>query len=202
VKALLVDYGGVLTADLESAYRSFSSAEGLAPETILRLLGEDEGALAEAHALETGELAEEEFERRFARRLGVVPSGFLGRLAAALGRDEAMIAAVRRVHRAGVPTALVSNSWGLTMYDHDLLDDLFDAVVLSGELGVRKPDRRMFLLAAERLGVTPRACILVDDFSWNCAAAEELGMRAVLHRGAADTLAALERLLQLDLRPG
>jgi epoxide hydrolase-like predicted phosphatase len=201
VKALLVDYGGVLTADIESVYRSFSSAEGLAPDAILRLLREDGGALAETHALEVGELAEEDFEHRFAGRLGLEPSGLLGRLAASLGRDEAMIAAVRRARSSNVPTALVSNSWGLTMYDRGLLAELFDAVVLSGEVGMRKPDERMFLLAAERLGVEPDACVVVDDFPWNCTAAEAVGMHAVLHRETAGTLAALERLLELELRP-
>lgn len=201
MKALLVDYGGVLTADVLDVYRSFSAAKGLAPDAILELLREDEDALADVHALEVGRLPEDEFERRLAGRLGLEPAGLLARLVGALGRDEGMVAAVRRVRSAGVPTALVSNSWGLGMYDRGLLAELFDAVVLSGEVGLRKPEPGIFLLAAERLGVEPAGCVVVDDFPSNCAAAEELGMTAVLHRELSGTAAALERLLGVDLRP-
>ena len=64
--------------------------------------------------------------------------------------DTAMVEAVRRAHAAGVRTALVSNSWGVHRYPHEMFDELFDGVVISAEEGIRKPARRMYELGAER----------------------------------------------------
>jgi len=150
VTGLLVDYGGVLTTSVFESFRAFCRAEGVEPDTIPHLLVEDEEALAELHAFEIGRLEEAEFERRFAGRLGVAPERLLERIFAALGPDERMIGAVRAVRAAGVPTALVSNSWGLAIYDRPLLAELFDAELISAEVGLRKPDPSIFLLAAER----------------------------------------------------
>lgn len=60
--------------------------------------------------------------------------------------------------------------------------ELFDQVMLSGELGVAKPDARAFLLAAQRLGEFPDDCVMIDDSQQNCVAAEDVGMRAVYYR--------------------
>ena len=196
---LLVDYGGVLTTSVFESFRAFCRAEGVEPDTIPHLLVEDEEALAELHAFEIGRLEEAEFERRFAGRLGVAPERLLERIFAALGPDERMIGAVRAVRAAGVPTALVSNSWGLAIYDRPLLAELFDAELISAEVGLRKPDPPIFLLAAKRLGLEPAECAMVDDLRPNLAAAEALGMAAVLHRSAEATIAALERLLRIPL---
>ena len=196
---LLVDYGGVLTTSVFESFRAFCRAEGVGPDTIPHLLVEDEEALAELHAFEIGRLEEAEFERRFAGRLGVAPERLLERIFAALGPDERMIGAVRAVRAAGVPTALVSNSWGLAIYDRPLLAELFDAELISAEVGLRKPDPPIFLLAAKRLGLEPAECAMVDDLRPNLAAAEALGMAAVLHRSAEATIAALERLLRIPL---
>nr|WP_282600272.1 HAD-IA family hydrolase [Patulibacter sp. SYSU D01012] len=120
---------------------------------------------------------------------------------AALRADEAMVGAVRRAKAAGVRTALVSNSWGDGMrYDEELLRDGFDAVVLSHELRIRKPDPGMFLAATERLGLPPETCVFVDDLPFNLEPAAALGMATVLHRDAATTLPRLETLLGVALR--
>jgi epoxide hydrolase-like predicted phosphatase len=76
---------------------------------------------------------------------------------------------------------------------------LFDAVVISGEVGLHKPEPEIYLLAAERLGVKPRSCVFVDDLRENCAGAEAVGMTALLHRDPAATIAELERLLGMTL---
>lgn len=196
---LLVDYGGVLTTSIFESFRAFCQAEGVEPDTIPHLLVEDEEALAELHAFEVGRLAEAEFERSFAGRLGVAPERLLERIFAALGPDERMIGAVRAARAAGFPTALVSNSWGMAIYDRPLLTELFDAELISAEVGLRKPDPPIFLLAAERLGLGPAECVMIDDLRPNLAAAEALGMVTVLHRNAEATIAELERLLQIPL---
>ena len=66
-----------------------------------------------------------------------------------------MVEAVRRAHDAGIRTGLVSNSWGVHRYPHDLFGEIFDGIVISGEEGIRKPSRRMYELGAERAGPSP-----------------------------------------------
>ena len=113
--------------------------------------------------------------------------------------DEAMLGAVRRARAGGVRTCLVSNSWGAGRYDRSAFDTLFDGVVISGEVALHKPEAAIFLLAADRAGVPPRECVLVDDLRENCAGAEAVGMAAILHRGADQTVPELERLLGVPL---
>jgi putative hydrolase of the HAD superfamily len=76
-----------------------------------------------------------------------------------------------------------------------MLDELFDAVVISGDVGLHKPQPEIFLMGAERIGVAPEECVFVDDLRENCAGAEAVGMKAILHRGSAGTLPQLEELL-------
>ena len=108
--------------------------------------------------------------------------------------------AVKRAKAAGVPTGLVSNSLGSGRYDREAFPDLFDGVVISGEVGLYKPQPEIFLLGAERAGVAPDECVFVDDLRENCEGAETVGMTAVLHRGAERTLPRLEELLGVELR--
>ncbi len=89
--------------------------------------------------------------------LEVDPDGLIDGLFAGVHPDAAMVQAVAKARAAGVRTALVSNSWGVHRYPHDLFDELFDGVVISGEEGIRKPSRRMYELGAERAGVQPEA---------------------------------------------
>jgi HAD superfamily hydrolase (TIGR01509 family) len=72
--------------------------------------------------------------------------------------------------------------------------------VISGEVGLYKPQPEIFLLGAERVGLEPAGCVFVDDLRENCAGAEAVGMTAVLHRGADESLARLEELLKVPLR--
>ena len=110
-----------------------------------------------------------------------------------------MLDAVRAARAGGVKTGLISNSWGLGIYDRLASTDLFDATVISGEVGLHKPQPEIYLLACERLGVEPAEAVFVDDLRENCAGAEAVGMTALLHRDPAETVAQLERLLGLEL---
>ena len=108
--------------------------------------------------------------------------------------DEAaaMEDAVRRARSSGLRTALLSNAAGCGRPEWP---DLFDVVQLSGLAGVAKPDAAAFLLVAERLGVEPARCVLVDDLRRNVLAAAAVGMTGVHHTSADATLAELEVLL-------
>jgi putative hydrolase of the HAD superfamily len=114
--------------------------------------------------------------------------------------DEDMLAALRRARAAGIRTGLISNSMGVGRYDRSAFADLFDGVVISGEVGMHKPQAEIFLLGAERAGVEARDCVFVDDLRQNCEGAEAVGMTAILHRGAEHTVPELERLLGVELR--
>jgi epoxide hydrolase-like predicted phosphatase len=193
---LLIDFGGVLTTSVWDSFADFCREKGLDEDAVKRLFREDPDALADLRALETGHLSEEEFERRFATRLGLseaanlIDSMFRGMLPSA-----PMVGAVRDARTAGIPTGLVSNSWSTSHYDRNLLAELFDATVISAEVGLHKPQPEIYLLAAKRLGETPESCVFVDDLRENCAGAEAVGMTAILHRDPAGTIARLERLL-------
>jgi putative hydrolase of the HAD superfamily len=201
VKGLLVDFGGVLTTNVFDSFRSFCEREGLDPDTVKRLFREDPRALGELRKLERGELTEEEFSERFGPIVGVSDTeGLVDRLFAGMEPDEAMIEAVKKARAGGVRTGLISNSWGHGRYDRSTFPEMFDGVVISGEVGLHKPEPEIFELGAEKAGLAPADCVFVDDLRENCAGAEAVGMTAVLHRGADSTLPELERLLGIELR--
>jgi epoxide hydrolase-like predicted phosphatase len=201
MRGLLVDFGGVLTTNVFQSFKQFAEAEGLPPDTIKRAFKEDREALALLRQLEKGELTHEEFEPPFAERIGIEDhEGLVGRLFAGVGPDEPMLDAVRRARSSGIKTGLISNSWGEGLaYDNGMLEELFDAVVISGDVGMHKPDPEIIRLGAERIGVPPPECVFVDDLRENCAGAEEVGMTPILHRGADSTVPELARLLKLEL---
>jgi putative hydrolase of the HAD superfamily len=195
---LIVDYGGVLTTDVFASFRAFCEAEGLEPEAVRDRFRSDPEARELLARLETGALAAAEFEPRFAALLEVSSERLIDRLFGGMAPDEAMLDGVRAVRRRGVRTGLLSNSWGAaTAYDPALLEELFDAWVISSEVGLRKPDPAIYALAAERLGLPPEGCVFVDDLPGNLKPARALGMATVLHRGdARATLAEVAALLR------
>jgi putative hydrolase of the HAD superfamily len=201
VKGLLVDFGGVLTTNVFESFRAFCTDEGLDADAFLGILRNDDSARAELRAVETGELSEDEFSERLGRRLGVADSkGLVDRLFARIEPDGAMVGAVKRARAAGVKTGLISNSMGAGRYDRASFPEMFDAVVISGEEGMHKPQPEIYRLGAERAGLPPEECVFVDDLRENCEGAEAVGMTAVLHRGAETTLPRLEELLDIELR--
>ncbi len=199
-QGLLVDYGGVLTSDLFESFRSFCELEGLEPESVEGRFRNDHACRELLIGLETGTLAEQEFELQFAEILGVSAPGLIDRLFAGSRPKEPMFKAVLSARRAGIRTGLVSNSWGTRRYDRQGLSELFDGIVLSGEVGIRKPASEMYEIGAQRIGVEPEACVFVDDLPFNLAPAAELGMATVHHVSPEQTIEELERLLGVDLR--
>ncbi|TMK23715.1 MAG: HAD family phosphatase, partial [Actinobacteria bacterium] len=180
----MVDWGGVLTTNLFASFHAYCLKAEIDPQTVLGRFRTDPAARELLIALETGELEEQAFENQFAALLKVEPDGLIDGLFAGVAPDTEMLEAVRIAHGAGVRTGLVSNSWGVHRYPHDLFSELFDGVVISGEEGIRKPARRMYELGAERARVAPERCVYVDDLPFNLTPAEELGMATVHHTSA------------------
>jgi epoxide hydrolase-like predicted phosphatase len=109
-----------------------------------------------------------------------------------------MVAAIGKASEAGLKTGLISNSWGTGIYERAPME-IFDAVVISGDVGLHKPQPEIYRLACERLEIEPADVVFVDDLRENCEGAEAVGMTAVLHRGADETLPRLEQLFGVEL---
>lgn len=197
--AVIFDFGGVLTSSVLDAFASFgeSIGDGGLP---LKVLAEDPEAAALLVEHEEGRLDQAGFEHGFAVRLrahgaDVDSVGLVGRLQSAMTPDRETMTLVADLRAEGRPVGLLSNSLGDDCYAGFDLKAMFDAVTISGEIGVRKPSRRAYFLACERLGVAPELTVMVDDLRQNVRAAGRLGMAGVLHRSARTTREALQTLL-------
>jgi epoxide hydrolase-like predicted phosphatase len=211
IEALVVDYGGVLTNSLADTMGAWFAADGVdgdafgkAMRALLGPQGERDAADNPVHALERGEIEIPHFEERLAQHLvsttgePVRAEGLLARMFAGFQRAEDMVGVVRRVRGSGLKTALLSNSWGLN-YPREGWEELFDVTVISGEVGLRKPEPEIYELCARQLGVAPGACVFVDDLAPNVKGAVAVGMVGILHRTYAETVAELEALLEISL---
>lgn len=203
-RALLIDFGGVLTSPIGIAFGALAADAGLAPDVALQVLATHEGARTALAEHEVGRLADEGFEDAFAAALGeaggrIEPRGLLATLARHMDLDEPMIDIVREARAAGVPIALVSNSLGRDCYAKVDLDELFDVSVISGQVGIRKPSREIYRIACERLGVDPTECVLVDDLEHNLVGAARLGVDGILHRTAAESVPLIREALSLPV---
>lgn len=197
--ALLIDWGGVLTTNLFVSFHDYCVRMQIDSEQLVASFRSNPDFRELLISLEKGAIAEPEFERRFAAILGVDSDGLIDGLFAGVQPDTAMVQAVKAAHDAGVRTALVSNSWGVHRYPHDLFDELFDGVVISAQEGTRKPSKRMYELGAERAGAQLHECVFVDDLPFNLTPAQELGMATVHHTSAETTVPELEQLLGVTL---
>jgi putative hydrolase of the HAD superfamily len=198
-RGLLIDWGGVMTTSVFASFGAFCEDVGLPVDTVRDLFRGDEVSRGLLEGLEDGTLAEAEFERRFAEVLGVAPERLIERLFAGCGPDEAMLQAVRRARAAGIRTGMISNSWGAATYDRTLLTELFDGVVISGDVGVRKPAPEIYEMGARAVELAPAECVFVDDLPFNLKPARELGMATVRHVEARQTIAEIEQLLGVEL---
>jgi putative hydrolase of the HAD superfamily len=211
MRGVITDWGGVMTSPIADSVNAWLMADGIDRDSYVAVMrqwvkqaygdGEDGNPI---HALERGECTNDEFELALARELvladggPVAGPGLLARMFAGQTLDEAMLDMFRKLKAGGVPTGLLSNSWG-GGYPRELFPDMFDAVVISGEVGMRKPEPRIFLHAAELLGLPPGECVFIDDIQANITAAEQIGFTGVLHNGADDTAQQVADLLGFSL---
>jgi putative hydrolase of the HAD superfamily len=206
--ALIVDFGGVLTTPLQDAMVQFADELGIELQDLVRVAlkayaGHDDDLV---HSFETGHISEGEFAGEFAERLQeetgtrVDPDGLVRRIFAGMSAEEEMFEAVVAARKAGYKTALLSNSWGTELYPRHRFPDMFDVVVISGEVGLRKPDPAIFTLTTEKLGLEAQRCVFVDDHPGHLKAAVEVGMTTVLHRSPGQSIEEREDLLGISLR--
>lgn len=204
--AVLVDFGGVLTTSVLAAFEDFGASVGAVPGLLLMLLSRDPGCRKLLAEHESGGIDADAFDRGFAQRLrahgvAVEPDRLSARMQAGLRRDDDTVRLIDELRAAGVPIAVVSNAFGRDCYAGFDLNALADVVVISSEVGVRKPSRRIFALACERLGVTPEQAIMIDDLQQNLDGAARLGIAGVLHTDAADTRRQLDERFGIRSAP-
>jgi epoxide hydrolase-like predicted phosphatase len=212
MKGLIVDYGGVLTSALQDTMSSWVESDGIVIDDFSAAMKDwlgrsygNEARINPVHALERGEIEIPHFEEQLAARLRthdgrpVEAKGLLTRMFAGFEHQPVMFEVLRKARAQSIKTALLSNSWGMD-YPREGWDELFDAVVISGEVGMRKPEPEIFLRTAEDLGLPPEQCVFVDDLSPNVRGAVAVGMVGVHHVDPEQTVAELEAIFGVALR--
>ena len=190
-EAVLFDFGGVYTASPFSAFETYAEEIGVSAETVLGLVfgPYDRDTDHAWHRLERGEISIRDARDAImadARAEGIEldPVEVLTRMAGGDGPRTALVERTRALRDAGYRLGLVTNNakeFGPAWKPVLPLDELFHAVVDSSEVGVRKPDPAIYLLALERVGgIAPERAVFVDDFAGNVAAARALGMQGIL----------------------
>jgi putative hydrolase of the HAD superfamily len=205
IRAVISDFGGVLTTPLLAGFVAYQEEAGVSLEELGRGMQRAAEAYGEhpLYQLERGEIAEDEFARRLAEQLG--GEFDLARLRQLyferIEPNPPMIDYMAQLRGRGLRMALLTNNvreweplWRAKLPE---LDEIFELVVDSAFVGMRKPERRIYELTLERLGDGLRAeeCLFLDDFEINCEAARGVGMTAVRFEHAEQAIAEVESTL-------
>lgn len=205
IRAIICDFGGVLTTPLGNAFAAWSKQSGVPLEALGAAMAkatEDHGGQHPLFMLERGELTEPEFLERLqdAMPAGHDLGGMFDVWWGNLERNPEMIDLMADLGRRGLQMALLTNNvreweprWRPMLPE---LDQIFEVVVDSGFVGMRKPEPAIYELTLERMGglVAPE-CLFVDDMELNCDAARELGMTAVQFHSTEQARGEIEAVL-------
>jgi putative hydrolase of the HAD superfamily len=187
IRVVWSDFGGVLTPPIEESLAAFCASQRVSQPDLLAAMAAVAaryGVRDPLEPLDTPLVSEQEWLRQVSAELGGALR--LSSLAEAWfdGRETnlAWVDELRLVRRQGVGVSMISNmvpTWDAYWRRMVDAEELFDHVVLSFEVGCRKPAREMFALAAQRAGVQPAECVMVDDLAKNCEGARAAGWRAI-----------------------
>ncbi|MFE2914563.1 HAD-IA family hydrolase [Kitasatospora indigofera] len=201
-KGIVLDFGGVLTTALLPAALAFEQREGLPAGALLTSLYLDPEGVRRTQELERGTLTQTEWNEAAGRSLGVPHDNLMGRIFADLLPEHSVIEAAAAARRAGIKVGVLSNSVGRSPWDlyHGYeLEGLYDAVVVSEDHGLRKPEPEIFRLMLDMLDLPAEECVFVDDTESYLPPAAGLGF-ATVHAVRPDrTIAELEALLGIPL---
>ncbi len=207
MKAIISDFGGVLTSPLQDALQASYDRSGVR----LRDLGEALGALMVTRGenplfeLECGRLSEPEFSAllgaELSERLGraIDLTGYAEALFAEMVPNDPFIAHLRELRARGHRLAICTNNvreWSVRWRAMVPADELFEVIVDSSEIGVRKPDPRIYEMTLAELGVPAAEAVFIDDLEMNCEAAAQLGMRAVWFQDTEQAIADVDAALR------
>jgi putative hydrolase of the HAD superfamily len=207
IRAVVSDFGGVLTSPLLEGFAHIQDDTGVPPEAFglafARAAAAD-GGTNPLFELELGAITEAQFlmtlEGELAAVLGraVTLHGFGERYLGALAPNDALFAHYRALHERGLRLAMLTNNvreWEPLWRTKLPVDEIFETVVDSGFVGVRKPDPAIYAIVLERLALPAEACVFVDDMAINVEAARALGFAAVHFHDTEQTVAELDALL-------
>src|SRR5207248_4046242 len=204
-RALISDVGGVLTNPLWEAFSGWNERVGADPGVLGRALqeaAEEADGRHPLYELEKGNISEAEFVAAVERHLpGLRLDGFRDIYHSHLHANEPMISFLRELRDRGLRLALCTNNireWEPLWRAKLPVDEIFDVVVDSAFVGMRKPEREIYELTLERLGdgVSASDCVFVDDVDVNCEMARELGMRAVHYGSPEQAIPEIEAALR------
>jgi putative hydrolase of the HAD superfamily len=212
IKAVVCDFGGVLTSPLIESFAAFQDQTGISGAVLgeaMQTLAERDGAHP-LYELETGRITEADFLERIASTLEPVLGHrpemhrFSEIYFEALQPNEPMIELMREIKRSGRRMALLTNNvreWEPLWRTMLPVDEIFEFVVDSGFVGIRKPDPPIYEMTIARLsGVSAENCLFVDDLAPNIETARAIGMNAVQFRANEQAIPEIRAILSLPAR--
>jgi putative hydrolase of the HAD superfamily len=209
IAAVVCDFGGVLTTPLMGSFLALQDAHGIGPEDFGKAMraaeetGDGENPLFK---LERGDITEPEFleilRDGFEAAAGHRPElhRFREIFFDALDPNQPMIDLMAELKTTGLRMAMLTNNvqeWEPLWRTMLPVDEIFQMVIDSGFVGYRKPERQIYDITLERLGLPGSACLFVDDMEINCEAARELGFTAVQYRDPDQAIAEVRAALAL-----
>lgn len=213
-KAVIFDFGGVITASPFEAFNRLEDERGLPRDFVRRINATNPDSNAWA-LFERAAIDADRFDALFAAEARAAGHELDGAsvLAVLSGSIRpAMVAALDRLRDAGYRLACITNNVptghgagmarsGNAKDEYEQVFARFEHVIESSKAGVRKPDPRIYQMMCDHLGLPPSACVYLDDLGINCKPAAQLGMAAIKVTSGEQALADLGRLLGMDL-PG
>jgi putative hydrolase of the HAD superfamily len=205
-RAVISDFGGVLTSPLLESFAGLMRASGISLESVGKAMATiaDRDGSNPLFELETGRMTEAAFMGAISEQLSadrgseVSLDGFGERYFQHLEPNEPMIDYMRELRGRGHKMAICTNNireWEAHWRAMLPVDEIFDVVVDSAFVGARKPEPEIYELTLQRLDVPAGAALFIDDIEINCDAARELGMRAVWFRSTEQAIQETEAAL-------
>ena len=193
IRAIVSDFIGVLTTPISGVFTQFQEEARISPDALREALDRatERTGVNPLFELECGRMTETDFlatlERELEDQLGhhVSMREFTDHYWAGLAHNEELVGFLRDARAAGYRLALLTNNvqeWEPRWRPKWPIDELFETVVDSGFVGLRKPDPAIFALTLSRLELPPEACVFIDDLEPNVVAAREIGLHAVHFR--------------------
>jgi len=207
IRAVVSDFGGVLTTPLMTAFMALQDEHGISPEqfaTAMGALRERDGEVP-LYPLERGEITEAAFLDQLTEVLEPVLGHrpemhrFRETFIGGLQPNPPMIELMRELKGRGLRMAMLTNNvreWEPLWRAMLPVDEIFETVVDSAFVGCRKPEARIYELTLERIGTPAEHCLFVDDVEINCDAAREAGIRAVHFRENEQAIAEIRAALE------
>jgi putative hydrolase of the HAD superfamily len=206
IKAVVSDFGGVLTTPLFAAFAAFQDDSGISPENLGKAMrvGLKEGEDLPLFRLERGEISEDEFVERLEDGLEEILDHrphlhhFRQKFWGALHPNEPMIELMRELRASGLKMAMLTNNvreWEPLWRSMLPVDEIFEEIVDSAFVGCRKPEARIYELTLERIEMPAAACLFIDDLPPNIEGAETAGMKAVHFRDNEQAIAEIRAAL-------